>query len=68
MSIFSENLLAEQWFNQQNGLGDNDWSELYSLYEHMHEHVGLYWEAIRPVLEETSLLMMEGKWNGLPPR
>ncbi len=59
---FRDRIAADEWFDNQH-LGDEDWTELYSLYEHMHEHVGLYWEAIQPVLEEVSQLMLEGKWN-----
>jgi len=65
MSIFRENIVAEYWFEQQSALGDENWSELYSLYEHMRDHVGLPYQAMRTILEETRDLMLLGKWNGI---
>ena len=63
MITFRENISAKYWFEQQ-CLGDDDWSELYSLFEHMRDHVGLPWETIQSTLEEVASLMNSDKWHG----
>ena len=60
---FSENLAADYWF-EQTSVGDDDWSELYSLFEHMRDHVGLPYQSIFPVLQEVHDLMLLDKWHG----
>ena len=63
MLTFAENLVAEDWFEKIH-LGDDDWSELYSLYEHMRDKKGLPWHAMFDTLQSVAALMMLGDWNG----
>jgi len=62
LSTFQENLAAAEWFDKQS-LNNDDWSELYSLYEHMRDKKGIPWEAMQMTLEGVATLMMENKWH-----